>query len=123
MNKFKELRVWQEAAELAVDVYKITKHFPSEEKFGLVSQINRTVISISSNIAEGAGRNTKKDFSQFLSIAIGSTFELESQLLISQKLNFISEEDLEKILSQILLIQNMLFKLKRSLIEEKSVII
>ena len=91
MHKYKELLVWQKAVDLAVDVYKITKQFPNEEKFGLVSQINRCGVSISSNIAEGAGRNTTGEFNHFLGIATGSSFELETQLTIANKLGYIEK--------------------------------
>ncbi len=80
MNKFKELKIWQDTIDLAVDVYKLTKLFPAEEKFGLVSQMNRCVISISSNIAEGAGRNNEKESRQFLGIALGTACELNRNL-------------------------------------------
>jgi four helix bundle protein len=115
MNKFKELKVWQDSIDLAVEVYKLTKSFPSEEKFGLVSQINRCVISISSNIAEGAGRNNEKEFRQFLGIALGSACELESQLIVSCKLNFISEDILKEQTDKLLYIQNMINKLIKSI--------
>jgi four helix bundle protein len=115
MNKFKELKIWQDSIDLAVDVYKLTKLFPAEEKFGLVSQINRCVISISSNIAEGAGRNNEKEFRQFLGIALGSACELESQLIVSSKLEFISEEELKKQIDKLVHIQNMINKLIKSI--------
>lgn len=115
MNKFKELKVWQDSIDLAVEVYNLTKSFPAEEKFGLVSQINRSVISISSNIAEGAGRNNEKEFKQFLGIALGSACELESQLIVSGKLNYASEESLKRTTDKLLHIQNMISKLIKSL--------
>ena len=115
MNKFKELKIWQDSIDLAVDTYKLTKLFPSEEKFGLVSQMNRCVISISSNLAEGAGRNNEKEFRQFLGIALGSACELESQLIVSSKLNFISEEELKKQIDKLVHIQNMINKLIKSI--------
>jgi four helix bundle protein len=71
MNHFKELRVWQKAVDLAVDIYEIISQFPAEEKYGLSSQVTRSAVAISSNIAEGAGRNTEKDFYNFLGIALG----------------------------------------------------
>lgn len=91
MHNYKKLKVWEKAIELATDVYSLTASFPAEEKYNLVSQMRRSAISISSNIAEGAGRNTDKDFSRFLSIAYGSLYELESQILVSVKLKFIKE--------------------------------
>lgn len=114
MHKFKELLVWQKAVDLSVAVYKITKQFPSEEKFGLVSQINRCSVSIASNIAEGAGRNTLGEFNHFLGIATGSSFELETQLTIAYKLEYLEKEKLDTIIKQINDVQNMTFGLKRS---------
>ncbi|MCS6796221.1 MAG: four helix bundle protein, partial [Raineya sp.] len=81
MHNYRELKVWQKAVDLVTKVYQITYQFPSEEKFGLVSQIRRCAISIPSNIAEGAGRNTTKDFANFLSIANGACSELSTQFL------------------------------------------
>ena len=115
MNKFKELKIWQESIDLAVEIYKLTKPFPAEERFGLVSQINRSVISISSNIAEGAGRNNDKEFRHFLGIALGSACELESQLVVSNKLCLISEEELKQQTDKLNYIQNMINKLIKSL--------
>lgn len=115
MHKFKDLKIWQDSINLAVDIYKLTKLFPTEEKFGLVSQINRCVISISSNIAEGAGRNNPKEFRQFLGIALGSACELESQLVVSQKLDFISEGNLNEQIDKLVFLQNMINKLIKSL--------
>ncbi|WP_339876241.1 four helix bundle protein [uncultured Algoriphagus sp.] len=115
MNRFKELLVWQKAIDLAVEVYHITEKLPKEERYGLISQINRSVISIPSNIAEGAGRNTSKEFNNFLGIAQGSSFELDTQLIISNRLNFISREEYQKVELQLEHIQNMIAKLKKSL--------
>lgn len=115
MHQFKKLKIWEDSINLAVDIYKLTKLFPSEEKFGLVSQMNRCVISISSNIAEGAGRNNPKEFRQFLGIALGSACELESQLVVSQKLDFISEENLNQQIDKLMFLQNMINKLIKSL--------
>ncbi|MBL7933087.1 MAG: four helix bundle protein [Bacteroidia bacterium] len=115
MNQFKELKVWQESIAIAVEVYKLTKVFPTDERYGLVSQINRSVVSISSNIAEGAGRNNKKEFRQFLGIALGSSCELESQLIISEKLGYIDEGALNQLNPNLNHIQNMINKLINTL--------
>jgi len=114
MNKYKELIVWQKAIELIVCVYKITDAFPVKEQYNLVSQINRATVSIATNIAEGAGRKTKKDFNRFLSISMGSSSELETLLIISSKLNFIKEEELNKLSSSNNEIQRMLYSLMNS---------
>ena len=111
MNNFKNLKVWQESINLAVDIYKLTKTFSPDERFGLISQMNRCVISVSSNIAEGCGRNNPKEFRQFLGIAQGSACELESQLIISNKLEFVTDKDLEILTVKLNHIQNMINKL------------
>jgi four helix bundle protein len=115
MHRYKELKVWQKAIDLAVEVYRITEKLPREERFGLISQINRCVVSIPSNIAEGAGRNTKKDFDHFLGISLGSSFELDTQLVISNRLGYVVSDDFEKIEAELEHIQNMIVKLKQSL--------
>jgi four helix bundle protein len=115
MNNFKELKIWKDSIDLAVDIYKMTKLFPDTEKFGLISQMNRCSISISSNIAEGAGRNNQKEFRQFLGIAQGSACELESQLIVSQRIEFITEEVLKQQTEKIVHIQNMINKLIKTL--------
>ena len=81
MNNFKELKIWIKAMNVVTDVYKATLNFPGDEKFGLTSQIRRCAVSIPSNIAEGAGRNTNGEFRQFLGIANGSCYELQTQLM------------------------------------------
>jgi four helix bundle protein len=114
LNNYKELKLWQKAVELAVDIYTITKQFPTEEKFGLTSQINRCAVSVPSNIAEGAGRNTEGEFNHFLGISMGSACELETQLIIASKLKFIEKQQLEESLKKIAEIQNMTIGLKKS---------
>lgn len=115
MHNYKELNVWKLAVELATEVYKVTTQFPAEEKFGLQSQIRRSAVSIASNIAEGAGRGSNGEFKQFLGIAYGSAYELETQLLISRKLTFISEEEINEVVIRIETIQKMIYKLKSRL--------
>lgn len=83
---FKDLIVWQKGIEIAKEVYKLTNKLPKEEMFGLTSQMRRSSISISSNIAEGRGRSSRKDFAQFLHIAQGSLAELETQLILANEL-------------------------------------
>jgi len=94
MRPHKKLEVWKKAIEFVTKIYKITESFPSDEKFGLISQIRRSAVSIPSNISEGAARSGKKEFIQFLSIAQGSTSELETQLIISNNLGFLRQENL-----------------------------
>jgi len=94
MNNYKELKVWQKSVDLAVSIYALTKTFPSTEMYGIVDQMRRASVSIPSNLAEGAGRGSNKDFSHFLNISLGSAFELESQLIISEKIGFLSSKQL-----------------------------
>lgn len=115
MNYFKELKVWQKAIELVTETYLVTKEFPKDELFGLVSQIRRCVISIPSNIAEGCGRKTNKDFSNFLGVALGSSFEFETQIIISKNIGYLTNEQFTVLESEIQHIQNMLIKLQSSL--------
>ncbi len=95
-----ELIVWRKAIELAKEVYSLTKLLPKEEKYGLISQIQRCSTSISANIAEGAGRNSKKEFINFLSIANGSAYELYSFVVLLYELDFINEESKKLILDK-----------------------
>jgi four helix bundle protein len=115
MHQYKKLTVWQRAVELATFVYGYTKNFPSEEKFGITSQIRRSVVSISSNIAEGAGRKSTKDFQHFLNIAYGSSCELETQLLIAKNLDFLKQSDYKTLSKNITEIQKMIYSLSNSL--------
>jgi len=115
MNNFRELIVWQKSVDLVVEVYKLTKTFPDSEKFNLVSQIQRSGTSIPSNIAEGSGRTTGASFKQFLSIALGSAYELETQIIISRKLGYIKDESYEAIIKQITDVQRMTFGLINTL--------
>jgi four helix bundle protein len=88
MKNFKKLSVWQKAFQISINCFRITTTFPKEERFGLVSQINRSAISVTSNIAEGSGRASPKDYKRFLDYSLGSTFELETQLLIAKELKY-----------------------------------
>lgn len=115
MGNFKELLVWQKAVELVTDIYSITEHFPNKESFGLTSQIRRSSISIPSNIAEGNSRRSSLDYIQFLKIARGSLAELETQIIISQKLKYLDEETYEKLSFVITEIGKMLNSLIRSI--------
>ncbi|SMO72675.1 four helix bundle protein [Fodinibius sediminis] len=97
MNNFRDLQVWQKAVNLVTHVYQLTENVPKTEQYGLTNKIRRSVISISSNIAEGAGRKSKKGFKQFLYISTGSCYELETQLTISQNLNLVDESEYEAV--------------------------
>lgn len=108
MQDFKKLNIWNIAIELANEIYVATQKFPETEKFGLTSQIRRAVISISSNIAEGAGRNSAKEFKYFITIAQGSCFELISQMTLAEKLKFIDENEVRQVVSKLESLSKML---------------
>lgn len=111
MYNYRDLIVWQKAMKLVELTYKITNTFPAEEKFGLISQIRRSAVSIPSNIAEGAGRSSKKSFRNFLEIANGSINELKTQLEISEILGYISANELDTILNLCGEVQKMAYVL------------
>jgi four helix bundle protein len=100
VSTFKDLRVWHEAMELVSDVYRITLTFPKYELYGLGQQMRRAAVSIPSNIAEGKGRNSNRDFSRFLLTARGSLLELHTQILVAQRLQYVSQEDGGKLIAR-----------------------
>lgn len=95
MRNFKELEVWKEARVLTKDIYLLTNDLQQDEKFGLISQIRRCVISIPANIAEGSAKDSQKDFLRYLQISLGSSFELESHLILCVDLEFFNQETVE----------------------------
>ena len=114
-KSFKDLLVWQRGIQLVKGVYLLTRGFPSEEKFGLISQMRRAAVSIPSNIAEGQARNTTGEFIQFLAIAQGSLAELETQLIVAAELGFCSSEAIGEISENILQLKKMLYALRAKL--------
>ena len=110
MHNYKNLKVWQVSMELAEELYRLSAKLPSDEKFGLISQMRRCVVSIPSNIAEGTGRGTNKDFARFMNIALGSAFELETQVLLSIRLGYLDQPQNE-VLDKVSQIQRMLHSL------------
>ncbi|MCW5519741.1 four helix bundle protein [Aureitalea sp. L0-47] len=117
MHKVKDLKIWSKSMALAKSVYSIAAELPTEEKFGLVSQLKRCAISIPSNISEGAGRNSKKEFQHFLSVAHGSSYELETQLILVIELQLISEDKIKPVLNKVTEIQKMNYAFQKSLTE------
>jgi four helix bundle protein len=116
MFRFENLEVWKESLIYAKNVYRICREFPKEELFGLTSQIKRAVLSISSNIAEGSGSSSKKDFAHYLDIAIKSIFETVSQLFFAKELEFINQQSFNNLYSEaeilVKKIQNLRLSLK-----------
>ena len=115
MRPHQKLDVWKKSIDFVSEIYRLTSVFPEKEKFGLISQLRRASISIPSNIAEGAGRESKKEFRNFLSIAQGSASELETQLIISERLEYIDTESLKEMLNFLNDISKMIIGLKKSL--------
>jgi four helix bundle protein len=114
MFGFERLEVWQKAVEYAVTIYDVTRTFPNEERFGLTSQLRRSSVSVSSNIAEGSSRSSRTDFNRFIEIAYGSLLESVSELKIAQKQRFIGAADFETIYKQAEELAKMLSGLRRS---------
>ncbi len=115
MNRFKNLDIWKDAITLAKSVHVLTATLPKEETYGLKSQLRRAAVSVASNIAEGAGRNTNGEFHQFLGIAIGSAFEVDTQLIIGMELGYFSKDAVSALTKDIESIANRTFKLQQTL--------
>ncbi|MDQ3110710.1 MAG: four helix bundle protein [Bacteroidota bacterium] len=115
MHNVKKLKLWEKTIDLTVDLYKATAEFPKEEKYGLTSQMRKCAVSIPSNIAEGAGRNTKGEFNQFLGYVNGSAYELMTQIIVANRLDLMSEKESEPILAELESIQKMTCNLQLTL--------
>ena len=121
INTHKDLNVYKKAMDFVVLIYKTTKKFPSDEKFGLISQLRRAAVSIPSNIAEGAARKNTKEFIQFLYHSLGSASEIETQIELAKRLNFIDNtKEIDKALHEIIYLLTALIKsLKNKLTDKK----
>jgi len=108
LKSFKELRVWQESYALCLDMYRMTKGLPKEEKYGLSSQLRRAAVSIPSNIAEGYGRKTTQEYIQFLYVAYGSECELETQVQLCRDLEYIGQDVFDMVHKRIKSVERML---------------
>ncbi|MBZ4043957.1 four helix bundle protein [Flavobacterium hibisci] len=115
MHQFEKLKIWQKAMDIAVHVYEISSMLPNDEKFNLIHQIKKCAVSIPSNIAEGSGRNSDKEFMHFLGIANGSTFELITQLILAKRLKLVNEDLIQPTINQLVEVSNMNFSFQRIL--------
>ena len=115
MRDFHKLIIWQRSHQLVLNVYSISKLFPKDELFGLTSQIRRAVSSIPTNIAEGCGRASNKDFAHFLQIAIGSAAEVEYELLLAHDLNYINNSDYQFLTEETVAVRKMIIKYQSEL--------
>ena len=120
MRDFKKLNVWHSSHQLVLKVYQATQFFPKEELFGLTSQMRRSFASISYNISEGAGRNSEKEFANFLNIALGSSNEAENQLILAKDLKYITDENFEILIEELIIVKKQLIVLRNKLITQNS---
>ncbi|WP_271784343.1 four helix bundle protein [Aquimarina algiphila] len=116
MRDFKELKVWKKSHELCLLIYDVTKQFPNEEKFGIVSQIRRASVSVPTNISEGCGHDSNNEFKRYLRIASGSISEVEYLLILSKDLNYISNEQWSNLSDEVISIKKMLFNLVKAIV-------
>ena len=121
ITKFTDLRAWQEGHLLVISIYKLTQDFPAQEQFGLTSQIRRSAVSITSNIAEGFSRPTTKDKLRFYSMALGSLTELQNQMLIARDVGYVSSKDLQIFAKNSVVVHKIINGLKKSLNSGKGV--
>ena len=112
MHNFRKLDIWTDAVELADRIYSLTDSFPKEELFGLAAQMQRAAVSVSSNIAEGAGRDSDKDFTRFLAISLGSLYELETQIEIAYRRAYITTENYYSIITHIESLQKRIYNFR-----------
>jgi four helix bundle protein len=115
MRDFRELKVWQKAHQVALDVYRHSKAFPADERFGLTAHLRKSATSVPSNIAEGCGRGGEKELARFLSIAAGSASELEYQLLLAHDLEYLPHEAHAQLTEQVAEVRRMLYRFMQSL--------
>jgi len=114
-HNFRELNIWKKSMDLVFDIYKLTRQLPDFEKFGLASQINRSAVSMPSNIAEGTSRNSEKEICRFLDIALGSSYELETQLLLLANLYVDNKNQATELINKLNEIQKMIVGFKKKI--------
>jgi four helix bundle protein len=115
IESYRDLEVWQLGMDVVVEVYRVTRAFPAEEKFGLTAQVRRAAVAIASNVAEGHDRLGAAEYRRFVSIARGSVAEVETQLAVAARLGFVPDNEIVSLLSQLKRLSQMLFNLYRSL--------
>ncbi|MCB1188127.1 four helix bundle protein [bacterium] len=117
VRTYRDLNVWQKSMDLIEEIYRITASFPRDEQFGITSQIRRSAVSVTANVAEGFGRGSRRDYARFVSIALGSARELEALLLVCVRIGTVTSQELSKCNSLIDEISRMLYSLRRRLLE------
>lgn len=116
MHNFEKLKFWVKSIDFAKNIYLMSVELPKDEKFGLISQMKRCAVSIPSNIAEGSGRNSNKEFNHFLAVSLGSAYELQTQLLLCKELALIDDFKINELLKDLTEIQKMIYGFKQTLI-------
>lgn len=119
MKDFRDLKVWEKSHKLTLEIYRLTKQFPTEEKYGLVSQLRRCSASIAANIAEGCGKRGHGEFNRFLQMAAGSTKELDYHLLLSRDLEYLTDPHYKRVLQEVIEVRKMLASLIRKVEADK----
>ena len=120
VRSYKDFKVWQKSMDLAEAIFEITKFFPKDELYGLISQLRRAGVSVPSNVAEGSSRRSRGEFIRFINIASGSLSEVETQLMLAKRFNYIAEAQCATLLSNAEEISKMLYALQRSLTEKEA---
>ncbi len=115
MHNFRNLEIWKRSVLLVTDIYKVTNTFPNHERFGLMSQMQRAVVSCSTNIAEGSAKSSNKDFARFLEISLGSLIEVETELIVAKNLEYLENILFEELQNKIIELQKMIYKFKKQL--------
>lgn len=115
MRNFREYEIWKKAIDISVEIYSITANFPSKEIYGLSSQLQRASVSIASNIAEGSSRLSEKEFSRFLEFSLGSAYEVETQIIIAEKLEYINETTKNKFLEKLTILEKQINQFRNKL--------
>ena len=119
MHNYRELKIWQRSMDFVVKVYEISAEFPKEERYGLISQLRACVVSVPSNISEGAGRGTNKQFKRFLEISMGSINEAQTQIELAYRVNYVKKEIYESLIDEALQIYKMILSFYNSLKDDE----
>jgi len=115
MHNFRKLDIWIKSVNFVTEIYRVTEILPSKEKYGLISQLERAAVSIPTNIAEGSAKTSNKDFARFLEMAIGSAYEVETELVVSFNLEYINKDSYEKLQNELVILEKMITAFKNQL--------
>ena len=117
MRNFRDYDIWQDSMKIVNKIYDAVDNFPKDERFALISQITRSAVSIPSNIAEGSGRSSGKEFARFLEFSLGSAYELETQLIIAEKRNYLNQFELDILIEELVSLQKRIGGLRKSILK------